>query len=75
MRNYLKMFAAAWSGGSKKKIISSLAIIAFVVAIAIGATVAYFRDTETSTGNKFVAGKINLQNRQHLPLQRQEMQA
>ena len=47
-----------------KKIIFSLAIIAAVGAIAIGATRAYFSDTETSTGNTFTAGtlSINLYN-------------
>ncbi|PIW76653.1 MAG: hypothetical protein CO001_00190, partial [Candidatus Portnoybacteria bacterium CG_4_8_14_3_um_filter_40_10] len=41
-----------------KKIIISLSIIAAVAAIAIGATTAYFSDTETSTGNTFTAGSI-----------------
>ena len=47
-----------------KKIIFSLAIIAAVGAIAIGATRAYFSDTETSAGNTFTAGtlSINLYN-------------
>ncbi len=31
------------------------------VAAVIGFTVSYFKDTETSAGNKFVAGKFNLQ--------------
>lgn len=43
-----------------KKIIVSLSIIAAVAAIAIGATTAYFSDTETSTGNTFTAGAIDL---------------
>ena len=43
-----------------KKIIISLSIIAAVAAIAIGGTVAYFSDTETSTGNTFTAGAIDL---------------
>lgn len=43
-----------------KKIIISLGIIGLAAAIAIGATTAFFSDTETSTGNLFVAGGIDL---------------
>ncbi|MFA4871593.1 MAG: TasA family protein [Patescibacteria group bacterium] len=43
-----------------KKVLLSLAVIAFVAAVAIGATTAYFSDTETSTGNTFTAGAIDL---------------
>jgi predicted ribosomally synthesized peptide with SipW-like signal peptide len=43
------------------KILLSLSVIAAVAAIAIGGTVAYFSDTETSTGNTFSAGTLNLQ--------------
>ena len=43
-----------------KKLIVSLSIIGAVAAIAIGVTIAYFSDTETSTGNTFVAGKLDL---------------
>jgi len=43
-----------------RKIIISLSIIAAVAAIAIGATTAYFSDTETSTGNTFSAGTIDI---------------
>lgn len=43
-----------------KKIIISLSIIGIVSAIAIGGTMAYFNDTETSTGNTFTAGGIDL---------------
>ena len=43
-----------------KKIILSLTIIGVVAAIAIGGTIAYFNDTETSTGNTFTAGAIDL---------------
>ena len=43
-----------------KKILISLSVIAAVAAIAIGGTIAYFSDIETSVGNKFVAGKFNL---------------
>jgi predicted ribosomally synthesized peptide with SipW-like signal peptide len=43
-----------------KKLIVSLSVIGVVAAIAIGGTIAYFQDVETSVGNKFVAGKFNL---------------
>jgi len=43
-----------------KKIIVSLAIIAVVGAIVVGATTAYFSDTETSKGNTFSAGTIDI---------------
>jgi len=43
-----------------KKILISLSIIGIVSAIVIGATVAYFGDTETSTGNTLTAGSIDL---------------
>ena len=43
-----------------KKIIISLGIIGVVTAVVIGGTIAYFNDTETSTGNIFVAGSIDL---------------
>lgn len=43
-----------------KKILLSLAIIAVVAAIGIGATVAYFSDTEASIGNTITAGKLEL---------------
>ena len=43
-----------------KKIIISLSMIAAVAAIAVGATTAFFSDTETSTGNTFTAGAIDL---------------
>ena len=43
-----------------KKILVSLSVIAAVAAIAIGGTVAYFSDTETSTGNTFTAGSLDL---------------
>ena len=43
-----------------KKIIISLSVIGVTAAIAIGGTIAYFNDTETSTGNIFVAGSIDL---------------
>lgn len=43
-----------------KKLIISLATIGAVVAIAGGVTYALFNDTETSTGNIFVAGTLDL---------------
>jgi len=43
-----------------KNILLSLTVIAAVAAIAIGGTVAYFSDTETSAGNRFTAGGIDL---------------
>lgn len=43
-----------------KNIIISLAIIAAVGAVVVGATTAYFSDTEVSTGNTFTAGTLNL---------------
>jgi predicted ribosomally synthesized peptide with SipW-like signal peptide len=42
------------------KIIKSLAVVAFVAMIAIGGTIAYFSDTETSTENTFTAGELDL---------------
>lgn len=45
---------------NKKKLIISLSAIAVVAAIAIGGTIAYFSDTETSAGNRFVAGDFDL---------------
>jgi len=44
----------------KKNILINLSIIGVVAAIAIGGTVAYFSDTETSSGNTFTAGAIDL---------------
>jgi len=43
-----------------KRVIISLGIIGVVAAIAIGTTIAYFNDVETSTGNTFSAGEIDL---------------
>jgi predicted ribosomally synthesized peptide with SipW-like signal peptide len=43
-----------------KKIAISLGIIGVVAAIVVGGTIAYFSDTETSTGNTFTAGSIDL---------------
>lgn len=43
-----------------KKILVSLSVIGAVAAIAVGGTIAYFSDTETSTGNTFTAGTIDI---------------
>lgn len=43
-----------------KKILLSLSVIAAVATIAVGGTIAYFTDTETSTGNTFTAGTIDI---------------
>ena len=43
-----------------KKILMSLMTIALVIGLVGAGTVAYFSDTETSTGNTFTAGKLNL---------------
>jgi predicted ribosomally synthesized peptide with SipW-like signal peptide len=43
-----------------KSIIKSLLIIVAVTAVAGGATYAYFFDEETSTGNTFTAGTLDL---------------
>lgn len=42
------------------KILMSLITIALVSVVAVGATRAYFSDTETSTGNNFTAGTLDL---------------
>mgnify|MGYP001600450916 FL=1 len=44
-----------------KKILLSLSMVAAVAVLAVGATGAFFSDTETSTGNIFTAGAIDLQ--------------
>ncbi len=43
-----------------KKILISLSVVAAVAAVVVGATTAFFSDTETSTGNTFTAGAIDL---------------
>jgi len=43
-----------------KKILLSLAVILVIGGIAWGATVAFYNDTETSNGNIFTAGSIDL---------------
>lgn len=48
-----------------KKILLSISVIGVVAVAAIGATGAFFSDTETSTGNTFTAGAIDLQVDSH----------
>lgn len=50
-----------------KKIVMSLSVIAAVAAVVVGGTGAFFSDTETSTGNTFTAGAIDLKvdSKQH----------
>ena len=43
-----------------KKILLSLLTIALVATVAVGATRAYFSDTETSVGNSITAGTLDL---------------
>lgn len=43
-----------------KKILMSVLVIAVVVGVVVGASGAYFSDEETSTGNTFQAGTIDL---------------
>ena len=43
-----------------KRILGSVAVLAFVGALILGGTGAFFSDTETSTGNTFTAGAIDL---------------
>ncbi|MBU4332627.1 M73 family metallopeptidase [Patescibacteria group bacterium] len=43
-----------------KKILISLSIIGAVAAIVIGATTAFFSDIETSSGNTFTAGVVDI---------------
>lgn len=46
-----------------KKILVSISVIGVVAAVAIGGTIAYFSDTETSTGNTITAGTLELEIR------------
>lgn len=46
-----------------RKILISLSVIGIVGAIAIGGTVAYFSDTETSKGNTITAGVLDMKIR------------
>ncbi|TSC68579.1 MAG: hypothetical protein G01um101456_574 [Parcubacteria group bacterium Gr01-1014_56] len=47
--------------GQIGRILAGLGMIVFVGAVVVGATGAFFSDTETSTGNTFAAGDIDLQ--------------
>ena len=42
------------------KITLSLSVIAAAAVVVVGATTAFFNDTETSTGNVFTAGSVDL---------------
>jgi len=42
-----------------KKIIISLSVVGIIAAIAVGGTIAYFSDTETSVGNTFSSGTMD----------------
>lgn len=44
-----------------KRILISLSVIGAVAALAVGGTIAYFSDVETSTGNTFTAGILDLE--------------
>lgn len=44
----------------KKQLILSLSMVAIAAAIIVGGTIAYFSDTETSSGNAFAAGSLDL---------------
>ena len=44
-----------------RKILLSAVVIAFVSSLVFAGTQAFFSDTETSTGNTFSAGDIDLQ--------------
>ena len=43
-----------------KRVLSSVLVIAVVAVMVGGATLAYFTDTETSSGNTFTAGTLDL---------------
>src|SRR3989344_5337516 len=43
-----------------KKILLSLSVIVAVAAVVVGATTAFYNDTETSSGNVLAAGAIDL---------------
>ncbi|NCN52636.1 hypothetical protein GW943_02390 [Candidatus Parcubacteria bacterium] len=45
---------------ANKRVLLALGMMVFVAALVIGATGAFFNDTETSTGNIFTAGSIDL---------------
>ena len=43
-----------------KKILLSLGVIVATAGLVAGGTIAFFNDTETSSGNIFIAGTIDL---------------
>lgn len=45
---------------NKARLMMSLGMLVFVGAVVVGGTGAFFSDTETSTGNVFTAGAIDL---------------
>lgn len=49
-----------WREESMLRILKSLLVITAVATIATGATSAYFSDTETSNGNTFTSGTLDL---------------
>lgn len=51
-----------------KKILLSLAMIAMVSTVAVGATKAYFTETETVSGNVLTAGKVDIDLRPGTPM-------
>lgn len=51
-----------------KRILISLSIIGVVAALGIGGTIAYFSDVETSVGNTFAAGSLDLKIDSHCSL-------
>ena len=50
----------AFFGRINPAILLSIAVITAAVVIAVAATFAFFSDTETSTGNNFTAGRLDL---------------
>ena len=43
-----------------KKILLSLGIVVVVAGVVVGGTIAFYNDIETSTGNLFTAGALDL---------------
>jgi predicted ribosomally synthesized peptide with SipW-like signal peptide len=54
------LYVACYITKNMKKILLSVAVIAVVAAVVVGVTTAFFSDTETSTGNTFTAGSLDL---------------
>jgi len=57
--NYINIIG--WINKMNKRILISLSVIAAVAILAIGGTIAYFSDTEVSTGNTFTAGALDIE--------------